>query len=113
MARKKRQRRVPKRSRPFYPLSEVRELVKSGRVLVHSKALDGARDAFGWGIADILDAITKLEPRHFYKMDVARFDPRVVLDFYKATGLKGENIYTHFYIDDEEDKLIVNSFKEI
>ena len=75
--------------------------------------MDGANDAFGWGFADILDALIKLQPKHFYKKAVARFDPKIVLDFYKATGLKGENVYTHFYIDDELNKLIVNSFKEI
>jgi len=35
------------------------------------------------------------------------------MDFYKARRLKGENVYTHFYIDDDVPCLVVNSFKQI
>jgi N-acetyl-gamma-glutamylphosphate reductase len=44
---------------------------------------------------------------------VAKFDPLVVVDYYKAYRLKGEEIYTHFYINDTTGRLVVNSFKEI
>lgn len=68
---------------------------------------------FGWGMDNILDAFLKLKPQHFYKTDVSRINPENVIDYYKARGLKGENIYTHFYIDDEAEFLIINSFKKI
>ena len=35
------------------------------------------------------------------------------VDYYKARGLMGENVYTHFHFDQYEDKIIVTSFKEI
>jgi len=36
-----------------------------------------------------------------------------LIDYYKAHGLKGEDVYTHFYIDTETELLIVDSFKKI
>ncbi len=75
--------------------------------------MDGARDAFEWRLHDILDALGRLQSKHFYKSDVSQNDPHLILDFYEACGLKGEDVYTHFYIDRDTDTLIVNSFKEI
>ena len=37
--------------------------------------------------------------------------PQIMLDVYHAQGLKGENVYIHFYI--ESGKLIINSFHEL
>lgn len=98
---------------PFYSLPEVKKLVHAGAVLIRSNALDGARDAFGWNSADILDAVRRLQVKHFYKSAVSKINPERVLDFYKARGLKGENVYIHFYIDEDTGTLIINSFKEI
>ena len=39
--------------------------------------------------------------------------PSIILDVYKAPGLKGEDVYTHFYIDGDAELLIVNSFKQL
>lgn len=113
MVRNRRNRRKSARPQPYYDLEEVRELARSGKVVIRKNAKDGARAAFGWKWADILSALSALERRHFYKTEVSVTDRRVVLDFYKGRGLKGENVYTHFYVDDETDRLVVNSFKEI
>ena len=61
----------------------------------------------------MLDALRRLRPGHFHKSDNSDVKPAVVLDFYKARGLKGEDVYTHFYIDDEKRVLVINSFKRI
>ena len=99
--------------KPHYGLSEVKKLIREGKVRIQGNALDGARDAFGWRPHDILDALGRLQSKHFNKSDVSQNDPHSMLDIYKARGLKGENVYTHFYIDRDTDTLIVNSFKEI
>ena len=114
MGRKSRKKKKTRpKPKPFYPLNEVKDLVRSGNVRIRGNALEGAREAFGWSMSDILDALLRLQVKHFYKKDVSKVKPGVVLDFYKAPGLKGENVYMHFYIDDGEGKLIVNSCKEI
>lgn len=101
--------------KPYYDLVLVKKLVQDGKVWLTKKALDGARDAFGWNSDDIYAALLALELKHFYKKAESRYDRTIILDFYKAIGLKGENAYTHFYIIDETgtDTLVVNSFKEI
>lgn len=100
-----------KRKKSYYPLSEVREKIAQGKVLVRSNALDDARRDFGWGVDEILDAICKLKPKHFHKHAESKVRPPTMLDIYKADGLKGEDIYTHFYIDEETKILVINSLK--
>lgn len=99
--------------KPFYSLGRVKKLVKTGKVLIRGNALDGARDSFGWEVSDVLDALKNLQHKHFYKREDSHFTPKIPFDFYKAHSLKGENVYTHFYIDNEREILIVNSFKKI
>ncbi len=76
-------------------------------------ALNCAQRDFGWETRDILDALRRLKPGHFYKSEPSGKKHGVVLDFYKAYGLKGEDVYIHFYIDDEDGVLVVNSFKRV
>jgi hypothetical protein len=111
--RREAKRKTTPRPESFYALSEVRELIDQGKVLVRLNALDDAQRDFGWETRDILDALRKLRPGHFYKSDTSVKKDAVVLDFYKAWGLKGEDVYTHFYIDDENGVLMVNSFKRV
>ena len=106
-------KRIPiKNPKSHYPLREVREKLSTNKVLIRRNALSYARKDFGWETADILDALKKLRPNHYYKTDPSENKPGIMLDFYRATNLKGENIYTHFYIDDQTGLLIINSFKE-
>ena len=111
--RREAKRKTTPRPESFYALSEVRELIDQGKVLLRPNALDDAQRDFGWGTRDILDALRKLRPGHFYKSDTSAKKHAVMLDFYKAQGLKGEDVYTHFYIDDENEVLVVNSFKRV
>ncbi|MBW1650889.1 MAG: type II toxin-antitoxin system MqsR family toxin [Deltaproteobacteria bacterium] len=56
-------------------------------------------------------ALMALPYKRWYKSE-KRFDnPEIWVDYYRVYNLMGENIYTHFYVEDEA--LIVDSFKEI
>lgn len=110
MARGK--RRSTKVSHPtgYYKLSEVVLKINSGQFLINSNAIRHAFQDFGWETSDIKHIYKKLQPKHFYKSAVSRSKPGLVIDVYKA-HLNGEDVYTHFYIDDTSNKLIINSFK--
>jgi hypothetical protein len=113
MVKKKSGHRMQKRTGPFYSLGRVKGLVNAGHYVIRAEAKDTAGKAFGWGESDMRDALMKLQPSHFYKPGISNFEPHFPIDFYKARGLKGENVYIHFYIDDETNLLMVDSFKEI
>ena len=98
-------------TRSYYKLSEVIQKINNGQVLINKNAEDDAYQQFGWESPDILNAYMKLKPRHFHKTDVSKYKTGVALDFYKAT-INGENIYTHFYINDKSKFLVINSFHE-
>ena len=100
-----------KRSQAYYSLSVVKQLVKQGDVDIRGNALESAYQDFGWKTDDILDAIRKLKPAHYYKSEPSRMRKSLFIDYYKAPELKGEAVYIHFYIVD--GRLIVNSFKRI
>jgi len=112
-SRKKARRQAASKPQSAYPLSEIKQLIGQGKVWLKPNVLKDAQSDFGWGKSDIVDALSKLKPGHFYKSDTSLMKPGVQLDFYKARGLKGEDVYTHFYIDDEAGILIVNSFKRL
>ena len=113
MVKRKKGNRIHGRTGPYYSLGKVKKLVKTGKVLIRGNALDGARYSFGWEVSDILDALKKLQIKHFHKSEKSHFTPKMPVDYYKARGLKGEDVYTHFYIDNEIELLIVDSFKQI
>jgi len=98
---------------PEYPLPEVRKLIEQGRVIIHPNARQDAYNDFGWDTDAVIEALKKLKPGHFHKREVSNRNQWHVYDFYKAYGLCGENVYTHFYIAQDEDNLVINSFKRI
>ena len=101
-----------KRPNPQYDLATVRTLIDQGKVFIRQNAVKSALDDFGWDIDDIKTAMKKLKPKHFYKPADHNKVPGIVLDFYKARGIKNEDIYTHFYIT-SKGILIISSFKRI
>lgn len=107
----KKKKQIAPSSKSYYPLDEVKELVSQGKVLIEPNALITALRDFGWETEDILDALSKLQRKHYYK--TARFEKDIMieLDYYKARPLKEENVYIHFYIDPDDNMLIINSFK--
>ena len=111
--REKGKRQIASKRQSIYSLWEVKELVDQGKVLLKPNALQCAQRDFGWETRDILDALRKLKPGHFYKSEPSDKRHGALLDFYKAYGLKGEDVYTPFYIDDENGFLVVNSFKRL
>lgn len=96
-----------KRSQPYYSLSAVKQLVKQGNVEIRGNALEGAYQDFGWKTDDILDAIRKLKPAHYYKSEPSRMRKSLFIDYYKAPELKSEAVYVHFYIVDGLDDLLL------
>lgn len=95
---------------PRYPLATIRQLIKQDDVLIGHRALEDARNCFGWGVSDILGAISRLQPEHFWKSERSRKNPDYVIDVYRAENLNGEDVYTHFYIDEDVNRLIIDSF---
>lgn len=100
------------RYKSHYKLSEVIQKINGGKFLVRPDVIRDAFQIFGWEIADIKKTYKKLKPKHFYKTDNLNSKPGVSVDIYKA-HLFGEDIYTHFYIDETTNLLIINSFHEI
>jgi hypothetical protein len=84
-----------------------------GKVQVTGTAYSCALRDFGWGEKDILDAVRKLKPKCFYKTEECRVKSGQMVDYYKARGLKGENVYLHFYIDIVTDELVIQSCKRL
>jgi hypothetical protein len=107
MAKKKKSSRNPN-----YPLKMVRELVDKELVMIRPNASETALSDFGWDGDDILAAIKKLQPKDFYKQEPSRWKSDTIIDYYRASNLKGEEVYAHFYIDDDTGFLIINSFKK-
>ena len=60
----------------------------------------------------IINVYRKLQPKHFYKTDSLKVKPGLFIDVYKA-HLFGEDVYTHFYIDDTMHELVINSFHKL
>ena len=99
------------RTRPYYGKRQIVNLLKEGRVYVTEEALYSAEDAFGWNLEDIKNALMRLMPKHWYKSEPRYDNPEIWVDYYRARNIMGENIYTHFYV--EEDILVIDSFKEL
>ena len=111
---------IPK---PHYPLSEVKKLIREGKLYLQPNATADAWDDFGWRVADIKKCLLKLndkyhsgdkEKNHFYKSEPHRNISNTVMDYYKCQNImEGMNVYTHFYIHPNSCKLIISSFHEL
>ena len=95
------------KKKPWYPLSDVKSKISQGKYYVNPDVQSTANKDFGWDQADIVDAFSKLQRKHYHKTMPSNHKPGTMLDVYHAKGLKGEKVYTHFYI--EGDHLIINS----
>ena len=100
-----------KTKQSHYPLSEVKDKVKNGKLLIKPNAEFRAYQDFAWSITDIKSALLKLSAKDFQKTEPSEKIPGVFLDFYKAY-INKENVYTHFYINRITNTLIINSFHE-
>jgi hypothetical protein len=96
----------------FYSLKQVKRLIQTdGGFRIRNQAKDTAFKHFSWRTDKIKKAFLKLQPKHFYKRGVKYDNPGIAVDYYKAYGLMGEDVYIHFRI--EEGVLIICSFKRI
>jgi hypothetical protein len=100
-----------KRDRAYYSKRQLSTLISEGKVLVTEQARKSAQNDFGWDLDDICRALLAMSVKSWYKSEPRFNNPEIWVDYYRAYGLKGENVYTHFYVDG--DKLIIDSFKEI
>lgn len=108
---KQNKRKIPPHPKSYYPLEEVKQKIQDGDVVIRENAQKNALKDFGWGKQDIYKMYMMLGKHHFYKSETSKLSPLIVIDHYKA-HLSGEDIYTHFYIDDYSNKLVINSFKQ-
>jgi hypothetical protein len=95
----------------YYSKKKIRSLIENGAVHITEWAIETAKKHFGWGYDSICNAILKIPTSCCYKRDVRYDSPKIWVDYYRANNIMGENIYTHFYIEDET--LIIDSFKEL
>ena len=100
-----------KRNKPYYPLQKVKEKIAQGQYLIKPNAVYSAFQDFGWNEADIKQVYRKLQDNHYQKTDKSKTIPGIMLDVYYVENINGEDVYTHFYIDD--DRLIINSFHQL
>lgn len=102
---------------PHFPLGLIRTLVKSdATVFIREEARQTAQKDFGWGIDDIKSGIKNLQKKDFYITKNDYHNTSIKIDYYKAYGLNGENVYTHFTVDTDpygNKTLIIQSFKRI
>lgn len=105
------------RKGPHNSLSDVKAMArgKMGGFSIEPAALDRATADFGWGTADIIDAICKLKWKHFWKSEPHKYLPGEIVDVYHAHGLKGMRVYMHLHvvIAECEQMLIIGSCKEL
>lgn len=107
MVQKKRKKGI---NTPSFKLKEVKKLISQGKILINQNSLDGAYRCFNYTTPDIKSALLKIKANNFHKTEPSIYKPKIMIDTYKFKGSNDENIYTHFYIED--DLLIINSFKE-
>jgi len=108
---KPKKRKFPPRPKASYQLEEVRQKIQNGNVRIAGNAYAGAFRDFGWGKQDIFDVYMRLKNHHFYKTESSKLSRLTMIDFYKIRYM-GEDVYTHFYINDYSGELVINSFKQ-
>ncbi len=99
------------RDKAYYSKKQIRSLILKGNVQITEQARTFAQNDFGWDMDDICKAILVLPINSCYKSETRFDNPQIWVDYYRAYGLKGENVYTHFYVD--SDNSIIDSLKEI
>jgi len=100
-----------KRDKAYYSKKQIRNLILAGNVQITEQARMSAQGDFGWDFDDICNAILALPTKACYKSETRFNNPQIWVDYYRVRSLKGEKVYTHFYVDN--DNLIIDSFKEI
>ena len=100
-----------KRTGPYYSKRQIINHISSGKIHITDDARNSADDHFGWKMDDICKALKALPPKCCYNSKNRHNNPMIYVDYYRAHNLMGENVYTHFYVED--GILIIDSFKDI
>ncbi len=108
---------------PFYPLKDVKALLKANHYQLNDPPLQDAHNHFMWGPKDIKKCLLRLndklhkndpEKNHYHKTEQHREFPATKMDYYKIRNApEGNMVYTHFYIRGFDGKLIISSFKRL
>ena len=77
MSKGKRKRKKVFRPTSYYKLSEVVQKINDGQFLIRENAIQYALHDFGWGTSEILKVYNTLKPKHFYKTDNSKINPRL------------------------------------
>ena len=95
-----------------YSLRHVQNLIRRGKYLIKDNAVDSAENDFGWTASDIKEVMCRLKPKHFRKTELSKNLPGVMIDYYAARKMKGQQVYLHFYVvyDGSEELVVINSF---
>jgi len=96
---------------PAYDLNVVKRLIKAGDYQVTGSTLKTALQDFGWGNTEINQFFLSLKHSHFAKRVYAEKWDVDWLDVYRAE-MYGCAVYTHFFINNQGQLVIINSFKQ-
>lgn len=111
--------------KPFNPLKRIRQRVNANDINIHPNALQDARDDFKWCRDEIKKCLLRLNDKyyfedkqkhHYYNTKAHLRYPKenTFYDYYRAHQLlEGENVYTHFYVRENQNTVIIDSFKDI
>ncbi|NQU64746.1 MAG: hypothetical protein HQ517_10775 [SAR324 cluster bacterium] len=101
-------------AKPSYSRKILRQKIESGEVDIRGNALEGAYSCFRWEKEDIEKCLLKLKPMHCYKTVPHWICPDAMMDFYRAENImEGNDVFTHFYIHPNTERLIISSFKDL
>jgi hypothetical protein len=114
---------MSKAYKPYYPIKDVKLLIKANHFHFNDNALEDGYNCFRWGPEQMSATILRLNDRwylsdpsknHFYKTEPHSTIPNTKMDYYKIqNGLEGNKIYTHLYIHPTSNMLVISSFKEL
>jgi hypothetical protein len=99
-----------------YPLRKVRWCLKNKKYRINPDVIQGALIDFGYKESDIIEALLKLNPNHFKHPSIlyhkkTHDNRNIPCDQYIAHDIiPNKELYTHFYIDQKRELLIINSF---
>ncbi|WDP83837.1 MAG: type II toxin-antitoxin system MqsR family toxin [Desulfobacter sp.] len=104
--------------KPKYDLKKVHEAIKNGNYRVHLRVWNEIKNDFGWQSKHLEKYFLALKTKHFDKPMPMKSKPPydyygeipAIYDVYKSDNIMGENVYTHFYFN--EDTLIIDSVHE-
>jgi len=99
------------KKKAYYDLRVVKEKIKKNEIKINRNAAISAQEDFKWKSEDIKKVYLKLKPIHFDITDQNTTN-HLYMDTYKIRNIDGEDVYTHFYIN-QSGTLIISSFKKL